>query len=82
MDFICSQCLQSTTSIDFKGFGFVSWNLHVHLFFLLWQVQHLDWDIVGMTLATSGKDGNVRLWQANVSGQWQQQGIVESTGEL
>jgi len=46
------------------------------------EVQHLDWDIVGMTLATSGKDGNVRLWQANVSGQWQQQGIVESTGEL
>lgn len=42
------------------------------------QVSHLDWDMTGMTLATSGSDGTVRLWQSNFSGQWQQQGIVKS----
>lgn len=34
--------------------------------------------MTGMTLATSGSDGTVRLWQSNFSGQWQQQGIVKS----
>ncbi|XP_024375130.1 protein SEH1 [Physcomitrium patens] len=42
------------------------------------EVSHLDWDMTGMTLATSGSDGTVRLWQSNFSGQWQQQGIVKS----
>lgn len=42
------------------------------------EVSHLDWDMTGMTLATSGSDGTVRLYQANFSGQWQQQGIVRS----
>lgn len=45
------------------------------------EVWHLDWDMSGMTLATSGSDGNVRLWQASFGGQWQQQGIVASMRE-
>jgi nucleoporin SEH1 len=51
------------------------------LLFFLFQVWHLDWDMSGMTLATSGSDGNVRLWQASFGGQWQQQGIVASMRE-
>lgn len=42
------------------------------------EVFHMDWDMTGMTLATSGTDGAVRLWQSNFNGQWQQQGIVKS----
>ncbi|MCO5584442.1 hypothetical protein L7F22_038369 [Adiantum nelumboides] len=35
----------------------------------VWQVE---WDMSGMTLASSGSDGIVRLWQANLKGEWQQ----------
>ncbi|KAG0562285.1 hypothetical protein KC19_9G133800 [Ceratodon purpureus] len=43
------------------------------------EVSHMDWDMTGMTLATSGSDGNVRLYQSNFSGEWKLQGIVRST---
>lgn len=35
----------------------------------VWQVE---WDMSGMTLASSGSDNIVRLWQANLKGEWQQ----------
>eukprot|EP00249_Psilotum_nudum_P014002 c24614_g1_i1 orf=60-1028(+) len=41
------------------------------------EVLQVEWDISGMTLATSGSDGVVRLWQANFNGEWRQQARVE-----
>ncbi|KAH6558726.1 hypothetical protein KP509_1Z048600 [Ceratopteris richardii] len=35
----------------------------------VWQVE---WDMSGMTLASSGTDGVVRLWQTNLQGEWKQ----------
>lgn len=42
------------------------------------EVWQLDWDMGGMTLATSGSDGVVRLWQSNTSGAWQEVAVIES----
>eukprot|EP01018_Ginkgo_biloba_P004574 Gb_23268 [translate_table: standard] len=41
------------------------------------EVWQLDWDMGGMTLATSGSDGTVRLWQSNLKGVWQEQALIE-----
>ncbi|KAK7406061.1 hypothetical protein VNO78_07677 [Psophocarpus tetragonolobus] len=43
---------------------------------LVWQ---MEWDMSGMTLATTGHDGMVRLWQANLNGVWHQQAAFEPT---
>lgn len=43
------------------------------------EVWQLDWDMGGMTLATSGNDGPVRLWQSNTNGLWQEVAVVESS---
>lgn len=40
----------------------------------VWQVE---WDMSGMTLASSGSDGVVRLWQANLKGEWQQRAQIQ-----
>ncbi|XP_076898039.1 protein SEH1-like [Bidens hawaiensis] len=42
------------------------------------EVWQMEWDMSGMTLATSGTDGRVRLWQSNLNGNWHEQAIIES----
>lgn len=43
------------------------------------QVWQMEWDMSGMTLATTGNDGVVRLWQSNLNGAWQEQAAFEAT---
>ena len=43
------------------------------------QVWQMEWDMSGMTLATTGSDGVVRLWQSNLSGVWHEQATFEPT---
>ncbi|KAK1322492.1 hypothetical protein QJS10_CPA03g00206 [Acorus calamus] len=40
----------------------------------IWQVE---WDMSGMTLASTGADGMVRLWQCNLNGIWQEQAALD-----
>ncbi|KAL6556434.1 hypothetical protein OROGR_005722 [Orobanche gracilis] len=40
------------------------------------EVWQMEWDMSGMTLASTGSDGVVRLWQSNVNGVWHQQAIL------
>ncbi|KAI3703468.1 hypothetical protein L1987_73559 [Smallanthus sonchifolius] len=41
------------------------------------EVWQMEWDMSGMTLATSGTDGRVRLWQSNLNGNWHEQAVIE-----
>lgn len=41
------------------------------------QVWQMEWDMSGMTLATTGSDGMVRLWQSNLNGEWHEQAMLE-----
>ncbi|XP_062074533.1 protein SEH1 [Humulus lupulus] len=43
------------------------------------EVWQMEWDMSGMTLATTGNDGVVRLWQSNLSGVWHEQATFEPT---
>ncbi|KAJ8526997.1 hypothetical protein K7X08_029474 [Anisodus acutangulus] len=43
------------------------------------EVWQMEWDMSGMTLATTGSDGVVRLWQCNLNGVWHEQSILEPT---
>ncbi|VFQ67975.1 unnamed protein product [Cuscuta campestris] len=43
------------------------------------EVWQLEWDMSGMTLATTGSDGLVRLWQSNLDGVWRQKAIFDPT---
>ncbi|KAL5747644.1 hypothetical protein ACOSQ2_024941 [Xanthoceras sorbifolium] len=43
------------------------------------EVWQMEWDMSGMTLATTGSDGMVRLWQANLNGVWHEQAAFEPT---
>ena len=46
----------------------------------MWQ---LEWDMGGMTLASTGGDGMVKLWQANLDGVWHdkiEQAVLECSG--
>eukprot|EP00262_Sarcandra_glabra_P015008 TRINITY_DN4540_c0_g1_i1.p1 TRINITY_DN4540_c0_g1~~TRINITY_DN4540_c0_g1_i1.p1 ORF type:complete len:326 (-),score=65.09 TRINITY_DN4540_c0_g1_i1:304-1281(-) len=43
------------------------------------EVSQMEWDMSGMTLATTGSDGVVRLWQSNLNGVWHEQAALEST---
>lgn len=36
----------------------------------------MEWDMSGMTLATTGGDGVVRLWQSNLNGVWHEQAVL------
>lgn len=40
------------------------------------DVWEAVWDMSGMTLATSGSDGVVRLWQRGFDGTWQAKGLL------
>ncbi|KAK1286232.1 hypothetical protein QJS10_CPB20g02051 [Acorus calamus] len=40
----------------------------------IWQVE---WDMSGMTLASTRADGMVRLWQCNLNGIWQEQAALD-----
>lgn len=42
-------------------------------------VWEMEWDMSGMTLATTGGDAVVRLWQSNVNGVWHEQAVFEPT---
>ncbi|XP_078431598.1 transducin/WD40 repeat-like superfamily protein [Wolffia australiana] len=39
------------------------------------EVWQLEWDMSGMTLASTGGDGAVRLWQSNLNGVWHEQAV-------
>ncbi|XP_057520527.1 protein SEH1 [Amaranthus tricolor] len=41
------------------------------------EVWQMEWDMSGMTLASTGSDGVVRLWQSNLNGVWHEQAILE-----
>ncbi|KAF7827744.1 protein SEH1 [Senna tora] len=43
------------------------------------EVWQMEWDMSGMTLATTGRDGTVRLWQSNLNGAWHQQAAIQPT---
>ncbi|KAM7258652.1 hypothetical protein ACFE04_014393 [Oxalis oulophora] len=43
------------------------------------EVWQMEWDMSGMTLATTGGDGMVRLWQSNFNGVWQEQAAFQPT---
>ncbi|KAJ4838002.1 epoxide hydrolase, soluble (sEH) [Turnera subulata] len=43
------------------------------------EVWQMEWDMSGTTLATTGTDGMVRLWQSNLNGVWHEQAAVEPT---
>ncbi|KAF5734771.1 hydroquinone glucosyltransferase [Tripterygium wilfordii] len=43
------------------------------------EVWQMEWDMSGMTLASTGRDGSVRLWQSNLNGIWNQQAAFEPT---
>ncbi|KAL0015971.1 hypothetical protein SO802_003040 [Lithocarpus litseifolius] len=43
------------------------------------EVWQMEWDMSGMTLATTGNDGMVRLWQSNLNGVWHEQAALEPT---
>uniref|UniRef100_A0A2P2QMS6 Uncharacterized protein MANES_02G011800 n=1 Tax=Rhizophora mucronata TaxID=61149 RepID=A0A2P2QMS6_RHIMU len=43
------------------------------------EVWQMEWDMSGMTLATTGTDGMIRLWQSNLNGVWQEQAAFEPT---
>ena len=43
----------------------------------MWQ---LEWDMGGMTLASTGGDGMVKLWQANLDGVWHEQAVLDCSG--
>ncbi|KAK4486356.1 hypothetical protein RD792_009028 [Penstemon davidsonii] len=40
------------------------------------EVWQMEWDISGMTLASTGSDGVVRLWQSNLNGVWHEQAVL------
>ncbi|XP_042431129.1 protein SEH1-like [Zingiber officinale] len=41
------------------------------------EVWQLEWDMSGMTLASTGSDGIVRLWQSNMNGVWHEQTVLD-----
>ncbi|KAL3331465.1 hypothetical protein AABB24_035007 [Solanum stoloniferum] len=43
------------------------------------EVWQMEWDLSGMTLATTGSDCVVRLWQCNLNGVWHEQATLEPT---
>ncbi|PKA66684.1 hypothetical protein AXF42_Ash003339 [Apostasia shenzhenica] len=45
------------------------------------EIFQLEWDMSGMTLASTGDDGMVRLWQSNLNGVWHEQASLDCNGE-
>ncbi|KAF8033311.1 hypothetical protein BT93_D2039 [Corymbia citriodora subsp. variegata] len=43
------------------------------------EVWQMEWDMSGMTLATTASDGLVKLWQSNLKGSWQEQATFVTT---
>ncbi|XP_009613245.2 protein SEH1 [Nicotiana tomentosiformis] len=43
------------------------------------EVWQMEWDMSGMTLATTGSDDVVRLWQSDLNGVWHEQAVLEPT---
>lgn len=43
------------------------------------EVWEMEWDMSGMSLASTGSDGKVRLWQSNLNGVWHEQAAFEPT---
>ncbi|EOA33865.1 hypothetical protein CARUB_v10021356mg, partial [Capsella rubella] len=42
------------------------------------EVWQMEWDMSGMTLASTGSDGMVKLWQSNLNGEWHEQATLEA----
>ncbi|OAY56381.1 protein SEH1 [Manihot esculenta] len=43
------------------------------------EVWQMEWDMSGMTLATTGTDGMVRLWQSNLNGVWHEEAAFDTS---
>lgn len=43
------------------------------------EVWQMEWDMSGMTLASTGNEGLVRLWQSNLNGIWHEEATLEPT---
>ncbi|CAH8255858.1 unnamed protein product [Arabidopsis lyrata] len=41
------------------------------------EVWQMEWDMSGMTLASTGSDGMVKLWQSKLNGEWHEQATLE-----
>lgn len=50
-----------------------------NVMFICDQVWQMEWDMSGTTLATTGSDGMVRLWQSNLNGVWAEQAAFQPT---
>lgn len=44
------------------------------------EVCQLEWDMGGMTLASTGGDGMVKLWQSDLNGVWHEQAALDCNG--
>ncbi|KAG0491279.1 hypothetical protein HPP92_004231 [Vanilla planifolia] len=44
------------------------------------EIWQLDWDMSGMTLASTGGDGMIRLWQSNLNGIWHEEAVLDCCG--
>jgi len=45
------------------------------------QVWRVEWNITGTILASSGDDGNVRLWKAGLTGEWRAFSVIQGEEE-
>jgi len=45
------------------------------------EVWRVDWNITGTILASSGDDGNVRMWKANLAGEWKPLYVIHGEEE-
>lgn len=41
------------------------------------QVWRVEWNVTGTILASSGDDGNVRLWKAGWTGDWKAFSVIQ-----
>lgn len=45
------------------------------------QVWRVEWNVTGTILASSGDDGNVRLWKAGLTGEWKPFSVIQGEEE-
>jgi len=41
------------------------------------KVWQMEWNMSGMTLASSGSDWMVKMWQSNLNGEWHEHATLE-----
>ncbi|KAI7872205.1 WD40-repeat-containing domain protein [Spinellus fusiger] len=43
------------------------------------EVWRVEWNVTGTILSSSGDDGKLRLWKADIHGQWRQMAVMANT---